>query len=205
MNMTKLLIIATGLCISAVPSHGYDFQYSLWDANSPNALDYVVGQVNIQRASDSVSYWCPIANGTEAVLTMEFQFPRATANAYLSTTIASYNFGGSDYGSSSLWASTDGADWIQLLNSPTPSGIDSYAWYSSNLPDSLTGSSEIWIQARLETSGWNIMAQFQRSNGYQNVFELDANLVTVPEPCSALLTLGGVALLMVRHMSKRKP
>jgi hypothetical protein len=204
LKASKLLIIVTGLCISVVPSHGYDFQYSLWDANSSNALDYVVGQVNMQRTSEGgngVSYWNPINNGQEATLTMEFQFPQPTTSVFLSTTLASYNFGGGDYGSGSLWASTDGANWIQIMNNPTPSGIDSYTWYSSDLPDSLIGSSQIWIQAQLETSGWNIMAQFERSST-QDAFDLDANLI--PEPSAALIALSGFALCLVRLITTKK-
>ena len=76
MKQTKLLIVVTGLCISGFCSQaqGYDFQYSFLDVYSPNALDYVVGQVKMQRTfAGGVSFWSPISIGQEATLTMEFQ------------------------------------------------------------------------------------------------------------------------------------
>ncbi|HOX57215.1 MAG TPA: hypothetical protein P5205_08725 [Candidatus Paceibacterota bacterium] len=210
-------LLAAALAVVAVnavlpQAKAYDFQYGFVDVYSPNALDYVVGQVNIQRRSEmpdpqnGISYWHPIANGTEARLTLQFTFPRPTTEISLHSGIGAWNFGGGNFGSGSLWASKNGSDWILLLDGPTPPGIDAGYHYDQNLPDSLIGESEIWIQARLNTSGWNIMAQFARQDTRYynyNVFELDANLVTIPEPSSALLTLGGLVLLVLCRLTPR--
>jgi hypothetical protein len=194
-------------------ARAWDFQYTFWHVYSPNALDYIVGQENIQRSAEGnpdsgVSYWCPINNGQEARLTLKLTFPRPTAAIYVGDSyMASFNFGGGNYGSGSLWGSKNGVDWIQLIDAPTPSSVGMGYTYNSNLPDSLTGSSEIWLQGRLQSSGWNIMAQFLRRDttdlSAPNVFELDANLVPVPEPSSALLALSGLALLVVQRSAKR--
>ena len=107
-------------------------------------------------------------------------------------------------GSGSLWASKNGMDWVQILDAPALSG---YVPYASNLPDSLVGSSEIFIQARLQSSGLSpLLAQFLPNDGVStaNVFELDANLVPVPEPSSALLALGGLAMLLLRRITSRE-
>jgi hypothetical protein len=169
---------------------GSDFHYAFWDVYATSSLQYVVGQANIQQTCENgnpqsgVSYWTPIENGTEASLTFKFPFGRATASIFLNASFATYNFGNGDVGSGSLWGSTDGLNWVSLLDAPTPQypGYE-YGWssnYATNLPNSLIGSSNLWIQARLQSSGWNIMAQFLRQDtswNTNNVFQLDANLV----------------------------
>ncbi|HOX55569.1 MAG TPA: hypothetical protein P5205_05795 [Candidatus Paceibacterota bacterium] len=206
-----LAVVAVNLFLPQ--AQAYDFQYGFVDVFSPNALDHVVEQVNIQRRSEmpdpqnGISYWHPIANGTEAKLTLQFTFPRPTTEVYLHSGIGAWNFGGGNFGSGSLWASKNGSDWVLLLDVPTPS-YEAGVHFDQNLPDSLIGESEIWIQARLNTSGQNFMAQFARQDTRYynyNVFELDANLVTVPEPSAALLTLGGLALLALRGLRQSSP
>jgi len=128
-----------------------------------------VEQTNIERTDegDGNTYWNPKTNGTPATLTQKFTFPRPTAQIFLTAELDSFNFGSGEYGSGSLWGSKDGTNWVLLLDAPTPAypgypygyGYD----YSTNLPASLIGSTNIWIQARLLTTGWNILAQFQRA------------------------------------------
>ena len=207
------LALASITLICFLPqARAYDFQYGFWNVYSPNALDYVVGQVNLQRTSEGgnpasgVSYWNPIYNGQAASLTLEFTFPRPTASIFLYSHIATYNFGGGNFGSGSLWGSTNGTAWVSLMNAPTPSGIDAGYFYQTNLPDSLTGVAEIWIQARLQTSGWNIMAQFSRQDtaaNPNNIFELDANLVPAPEPSAVLLALAGFTLVAMQRLRRK--
>ena len=186
--------------------------YSFQDVYSSNALDYVVGQNNIQRTSENgnpssgVSYWNPINNGENATLTFKFAFTQPTKSIYLNTYIGAYNFGGSYYGSDSLWASTDGANWVNLASPPTPS-YPGYPYgagtnYDSYLPPFLIGSHEIWIQARLNTSSWNIMAQFCRQDtswATNQIFALSGTTVeSIPEPSTyALFGIGGIGMLMV--------
>lgn len=181
----------------------WDFQFGYTNVFDANALNHVVEQVNIQRVDEGnwpgfdQSYWCPINNGVEARLTQKFTFDRPTASIFLKDSLGSWNFGNGNYGSGSLWASKNGNDWVFLIDAPTPS-FDFGTNYNSYLPNSLVGASEIWIQARLNTSGWNILAQYDRSADPSagNRFELSANLVTVPEPTAALLILVGVALVI---------
>jgi len=125
-----------------------------------------VGQTNIVRSNEGGggdTYWNPINNGTAASLTQVFNFPRPTAQVFLTAHISIFNFGSGEYGSGSLWGSKDGTNWVLLLNAPKPAATAQDYFYATNLPSSLIGSHQIWIQAQLQTTGWNIMAQFQRS------------------------------------------
>jgi hypothetical protein len=188
MKKIQLSAFITGLLFLTLASNAqtsWDFQYGFLDVFSTNALQYVVGQTNVTQTaesggpSDGVSYWCPINNGTPASLTMEFSFPQPTTAIFLK--IGSepvYNFGGGETGTESLWGSKDGTNWIQLVNLPTPTGISADDQLTTNLPSSLIGANQIWIQDRMETSGLNIMAQFLRqdtSSNTNNAFQLNAN------------------------------
>src|SRR5262249_10141084 len=117
-----------------------------------------------------------------------------------------YNFGGGEYGSQSVWASTDGVNWIELVDLQPPTGISNDYFYQSDLPSSLLGANEIWIQDRMITSGWNIMAQYLRTDtsaspNPNDIFYLYANYTIAPEPNS--LGLMAFALLSVCWCGKK--
>jgi hypothetical protein len=153
------------LCLSAFHAQAYDFTFGYTNIFAPNATNYIVEQTNIERTDegDGNTYWNPKTNGTPASLTQKFTFPRPTAQIFLNAGLASFNFGSGQYGAGSLWGSKDGTNWVLILDAPTPS-TSGYGYnYSTNLPSSLIGSYQIWIQARLQTAGLNILAQFQRA------------------------------------------
>jgi hypothetical protein len=179
-----LLPLATAFSMASFDAKAWDFSFSYTNIFEPNALNYVVEQYNIQRKDEGtgpgfdLSYWCPITNGVEARLTQRFTFARQTASIFLTTKIESFNFGGGEFGNGSLWGSANGEDWVLLMDAPTTSSTSSSYWFKTNLPNSLIGASEVWIQTRLNTTGWNILAQHCRSYNYSEtntVFELDAS------------------------------
>jgi hypothetical protein len=186
MNTLYLTVLTAGLSLltfKAEAQSSWDFQFAYFDVLDTNVLNYVVQQQNIQiiNEGDNISYWCPIANGAEAILTQEFTFPRPTAQVFLLASLSSFNFGSGEYGSGSLWGAIDGTNWLQLENAPTTSELGYGYTYNTNLPSSLIGSTQVWIQARLQTTGDNILAQFSRQNNVTNAFELDANYVPLPQ------------------------
>lgn len=209
-KLVSSLALACSLSCGAIAQSS--FNYGFFDVYSSNALDYVVGQNNIEQSGEAgtpgVSGWNPINNGQEASITYEFTFAQPTTSISLYATLASFNFGGGEFGSGSLWASTDGENWTLLMDAPTPAypGYEYGLGYTfdANLPTSLIGTTDIWIQAQLDTSGWDILSQFSRQDtaanngtGYNNggnIFELDATLAPVPEPSSAMLAVIGVVL-----------
>ena len=223
--MSFLMAGLSFLTFKSEAQSSWDFQFGYLDVFSPNALNYVVQEQNIQTTSeggnpaDGVSYWNPINNGTPATFTQEFTFPGQTTAISLFATIATYNFGGSEFGSGSLWASTDDVNWVLLENAPTPPYPGySYGWastYDAELPSSLLGANQIYIQTQLNTSGFNIMAQFGRQDtsvdnglGYldgANIFELDANYTTVPENSTMSLSGIGLAILVFTSKGLKRP
>jgi len=92
-----------------------------------------------------------------------------------------------------------------LMDAPTPTGIDAGYSYDQRLPASVLGSSTIWIQARLQTSGWNIMAQFNRkaTTDPGHVFRFRAkllpptNLIITTQPTNQAVSVGGNATFSV--------
>lgn len=214
MKSIQLTVLIAGFSIFSFKSEAnWDFQFGYQNVFSPNALDYVVQQQNIERTSEGgngVTYWNPINAGSEAILTQEFTFPGPITQIFLNATIATYNFGGNEVGNGSLWASTDDVNWVLLENAPTPPypgyPIGTSSTYDSDLPTSLLGANQIFIQAQLNTPTWDILAQFSRTGDSFNpnasdVFDLNANYATesVPDAMStlSLLTIAFPILVFV--------
>jgi hypothetical protein len=210
-RLIALFLVGAFITTNSHAQSSWDVQYGYANVFAPNAQNYIVQQQNIQTTDEGagVTYWNPIVNGTPAVLTQEFTFSAPSTEIYLSADIASFNFGGNDYGSGSLWASTDGINWTELMSAPTPAypGYEyGYAYfYSADLPSSLLGANQIYIQAQLNTSGENILAQFMRENatgaGNYPPFALDANVA--PEPSTASLIIGGILIGFLLRYKKQ--
>ena len=102
-----------------------------------------------------MTYWGPSANDVTGTITYKFEFDRPTEKIHLKAGIASFNFpqpgfAGTGKGDTSLWASVDNAEWVELVYNPLPFGVDSYVTYHELLPESLAGESVIYIQALIE-------------------------------------------------------
>jgi PEP-CTERM motif len=206
----SLGIAAVAAMVTTAQAQNWDFQYSYANVFAPNALNYVVQQQNIERSNEGAggdTYWNPINAGTPAILTQEFTFSAPTTKIYLSADLETFNFGGGDYGSASLLASTDGQHWTDLADSPTPASGGGGIIYAQDLPSSLLGANQIYIQAQLNASGSDIMAQFMRE--YNPIpteytpFTLDVDVV--PEPSTTLLMLVGLALVLHRGVKRYFP
>ena len=138
-------------------------------------------------------------------LNARIHFSAPSTEIYLNANIASFNFGGGEYGSGSLWASTDGQNWTDLMDAPTPAYTGNetgYLYsYAQDLPISLLGADQIYIQAQLNTSGWNIMAQFMREGDFNNQpFAIDANVV--PESSTMSLFCTGFTILALYYRNR---
>ena len=183
MKPIQIAVLIAGLSLLTFKSEAqssFDFQYGYEDVYSPNALNYIVQQQNIERSSeggnpaDGISYWNPINNGTPASLTQEFTFSGPTTEIFLNARLASFNFGGNEFGSGSLLASKDGVNWVLLENAPTQGVPQANYIYNQDLPSSLLGANQIYIQEQLNTSGWNILEQFSRADtsvGQTDIFD----------------------------------
>lgn len=221
MKPIQTTIVIAGLSLltsKAQAQSSWNFEYGIYNIFSPNATAYVVQQQNIEQVNEGsgVSYWCPVNNGEVATLTQEFTFSGPTTAIYLNTQVCSFNLGALGSGIGALYASTDGVNWTLLGNAPTPSQVESSTAlvYNGDLPNSLLGANQIYIQAQLESSGWNITSQFERQDGDfegdgANIFQLDANYTTaVPEAPSSTLLVVGLAVVTcqtLRRSGERQP
>jgi len=137
------------------------FSYDLFFVNQPDADKYLVSQSHVRKYSEwqqpyPVTYWGPTDNGVDANLTFKFPLKQKASRIDLFANMATFNFlqgGGSGTGCASLWGSKDGKKWTLLLDNPVPNRIDSVKTFDSQLPDSLLGANEIWVQVRLRVDG----------------------------------------------------
>jgi hypothetical protein len=147
-----------------------------------DADKYLVGTPNLRKytewQSDPVTYWAPKAN-KEANITYLFEFEKPVKEAYLLAHVSSYNFGWGK-GRNSISVSKDGSNWTKILDNPTPSRIDSYKKYDSNLPEMVLGGNRIFVRVDYLTenspnSSYSL-AQHSRANkgNKNNIFEFKA-------------------------------
>ncbi len=224
MNTPKIPLIALTLAclLITTAARAWDFSYSYHTVNDAGALTYVVGQQNIARYNDwtGSSYWGPTVNDQQATLTSRFTFSGPTAEIFLHARIQAYNWytpgGRIDYGFASLWGSTDGSSWQLLLDAPVPANLSmSDLVYNQDVPASLLGSNQFWLQTRLQQHGAMLFnpgdaaawtdAQFSRFDGpgvtppsTGDAFTLNAMLVPEPTLCGLL----AVSLLWALHRRK---
>lgn len=207
-----MLTALAALAVSAGAAQAWDFSYSYQNVFAANADQYIVGQQNVRKWTEwqnpPETYWGPTASGTPGVLTLKFDFSAPTSQVYLDANLVSANWNSSQghYGTASLWASTDGTSWTQILNCPTPGANGSVVQqvYNQNLPASLLGTSTLWLQVQMEdwgNTGAVTDAQFGRSTTANpgNIFELDALVVPEPGVCQLGLAALGVGLLWARR------
>ena len=209
-----LVIAALILSTAAGNALITDFNYGFTHVYAAQADTYLYGSSNVRKYSEwqspPTTYWGPSANDVPAQLTYRFDFGAPSSEVLLVASVVSFNFVwgnangwfGSGVGSSSLWASTDGADYTLLLNNPMPTSyVDSYLSYSNTLPLSLLGISSLYVQVRMQVSGAPnssyTTAQFARSSSANpaDVFSVSANVV--PEPSTyALLVMSASGVMM---------
>jgi hypothetical protein len=167
MKALRSIAIPTIFFLAICHGYGTSFTYSYSDVFDASAEDYLVSQSNVQKVNQGiVHYYSPITIDTPALLTYHFELSETITDASLFAHLASYNFGGDSFGFGSLWGSTDGTSWQLLMDASTPSSIAQGYFYDQSLPSSLLGDSNIWIQVRMQASGWNNLSQFSRNRNF---------------------------------------
>ena len=200
MKTHKGIALASVVLFSICHGYGLSFTYSYSDVFDASAEDYLVSQSNVQKVNEGiVHYYSPITPDTPASLTYHFDLLGTIRHGSLFAHLGSYNFGGGLFGFGSLWGSTDGTSWQLLMDAPTPSSIAQGYFYDQNLPASMLGDSDIWIQARMQASGWNILSQFSRTdvNVPIEIFRFEATVAPVPDASNTLVLLGGAFLFLM--------
>lgn len=222
-NRILKCLVALPVCVVTTgPALGDTFTYSYQRVFDANADTYIVDQQYVKKFSEwqaqPVTYWGPSANDVASSLTMRFNFSAPTAQVSLGADLVAANWingGRTDYGYSSLWASTDGASWQELASAQVATGvpfIGTNVVYQQDLPASLLGATELWLRVEMFThdslvntypaaASW-ADAQFSRYDPANPpatpTFELE--VTTVPEPGAVvLLSLGGAMWVFGRR------
>lgn len=192
MNAKALSVAVCALACSTALA--WDFEYGYQSVFAPNAGTYVVREIRIQKTlAGPLSFYTSTTEQPPAEITYHFTFEAPIEKAYLFTRLDARTF---PYESpeASLWASTDGATWQNLLYA-TPTDIFEGSFYNQELPSFLLGDNDLWIQARLfsYSSGF---AQFSRadSNVTGDIFQFKATLVPEPSTTLLLFAVGGIVL-----------
>jgi len=200
--LTKALVVLLAasyvqerLITEVCAQESWDFECGYKHVNQDNAEDYLFETSNTriysERHDPPVTYWGPSANDVVGTITYKFEFDRPTEKIHLKASIASFNFpqpgyGGTGKGETSLWASIDNAEWVELVYNPLPFGVDSYVTYDELLPESLAGESVIYIQALIEVwesaLGAYTTAQFSRSSSAADEDIFKIKVMLGPEP-----------------------
>lgn len=180
---TKLAVVGSAVLVAALvwvwlgfvkqrpeESELWDFEYAYTHVHATNALQHVVERKNVQQFTEwqrpPVTYWAPISNSIPAILTYRFDFPRPTRELFIRAQSEAWNFevesGAKNQakGAYSLSCSTDGVNWIDLINrlEPTPqwgglSEKDHSLNFVGSLSSSLTGKDQLWIRVTMLCSG----------------------------------------------------
>ena len=186
--------------VVASPISRPDFQFGFPTIDSEGAEKYVVETTGLSTWHEpfgtNKSYWAPREHDVEGRLVYRFDFPRPSRRIHLLAHIATWDDtkqkGVLGRGAGAIEASTDGENWIEIVN-----GIDPPAWgtvidINGFLPEACTGSSTLWIRVRMLTTGawaagsYNV-AQFGGADvdNTTNVFQIDVECVPPEAPQTA--------------------
>ncbi|MFM7244168.1 MAG: PEP-CTERM sorting domain-containing protein [Planctomycetaceae bacterium] len=165
---------------------GTTFRYAVTTVFDPDAGKYVASTSNAKAYKDpylaNSSFWAPVTPGKGEV-TLQFSFANPVISGSCFAHFYAANFGGAS-GKASFWGSTDGSSWELLMDVPTPTDVIAVGPdYRGLLPRSFLGSRSLWFQARMESTGNALWAQFMRNTGRSiefPAFGLTAEML--PEP-----------------------
>jgi hypothetical protein len=202
------LAIVSAVVLTFAAQAQWTFQYSYAQVTDSAADDYLFSLINAEIGLDpftlSDQYLRPTSNLVDGLVTFRFNLGAEITAAHLDTQLNTEWSGtsSSQGGTGSIWGSKDGQNWSLLLNVPAPPSSETGTRdgiFESNLPGSLLGGNEIWIQARLRTVLDINDARFSPSDipTFGNAFEFKA--ATVPEPASATLAVLGLLCLARRQ------
>ena len=169
-----------------------NFYHGFKHLDDSDADKHLFEQSGIKKYSEwqssPITYFGPSRNNQDATLTYKYSFDGTLKSAKtrisLSVWNKNYRVGGTSRasGQASAWASKDGANWVNLIDIPTPTtSLRAEKTFEDILPSTVLGSNDLYLQFRMKVSkdrhSFSTPAQFGRSdaNANKNIFYLDAN------------------------------
>jgi hypothetical protein len=150
--------------------------------NQAGAEQYLAETSGMRKYSEwqspPITYWGPVSNNSEGRVVYKFPVAGKARSGRLLATSSLWDWG-STRGASKLEVSKDGVNWIALADSLEPP-LWGQGWtYDGELPESVMGSSEIWVRMRFlvqnaPNSSYTV-AQFGRSTiaEQNNIFSIN--------------------------------
>ncbi|MCU7834017.1 MAG: FecR family protein [gamma proteobacterium symbiont of Taylorina sp.] len=196
--MKQITTIFLVMIISTSLSFAYDFSYIINNPSAATADDYIVSTSNavIKSETDAI-YWkqdigAETMDGAEpGTIIYHFNFDKPVSEAKLFIRTSTFHW---DYsqGHSYIYASTDGSNWIKLVEALPPefAGANTQS-YNDFLPASFSGSKDIWLKVELNSYGsnaangsvWTNTAQHSRYSASidNKTFQLDVDYLLTAE------------------------
>ena len=195
--------VTIGLTVLRWSASAWDFEYGYQSVFSANADAYVLSQVNVEKVVDGPFSYYTTANWSPARVTYRFDFANPVSSAFLYANVAGEYFP-ETLTEASIWASRDGNNWIQLVSDFSADENFEPSYYNQNLPESVVGGNQVWIEARLHNAPDIDFARFSIADSRTpgEVFQFKATLV--PEPSVMSFALIAVGLCVGGHLWKRR-
>ena len=160
MNSIHAMLMLLSMAFQAQPAQvqrSDDFRFSFKNVFEPEAEKYLVEKVNIVRFREEfyphAKYYGVDKDNQEARLTYRFSLEKPIAKARIRANLMTCNFENNKNqgrGQGSIWCSTDGREWIRLLDCPVPkNGVLLENPVNQFLPEVFRGQRTIWLQVRM--------------------------------------------------------
>jgi hypothetical protein len=139
---------------------GWDWTYAFGNPNDAHAQQHIVEIDNAEVWYEApVWVWKPeygaetLPETPPGVVTFRFDFAETVSEAWLKLNMPTFHWWYSR-GHNYLYGSTDGVDWELLMEVPPPEyGQANAGVYDGPLPDSLSGTQQIWLRAEMYSYG----------------------------------------------------
>lgn len=142
-------------------SRSDDYRFSFKHVFEPDADKHLVEAVNMKKFREDffphAKYYGVLKDDVDSRLTYRFKLEKPIARARLRANLITCNFEnnkiqGMGQSEGSLWCSTDGRNWMLLLDCPMPkTGVLMENPVNHFLPDVFKGKTEIWFQVRMKS------------------------------------------------------
>jgi|GEM_PF-1624391 len=185
MKIIPVIFFSTLFCHSL--SYSADFSYQINNPSAANADDYIVNTNNAElKEEGDVIYWKQdigaktLEESNPGVITYHFSFEQSIADATLFIRTSTFHWSYSK-GHSYVYTSTDGSNWIKLLEATPPEyGDATTKAYNDKLPANFIGAKDIWLRVELNAYGENASRGGAMTNTAQHSrYDSNANNTTL--------------------------